>query len=156
MAIAPDKLKALGKAKGMEAPKPKTLMMGKVEDKPAAPAKGAAKPADDSKALAKHAPTIASVIEDKAEGKFSIKDKPTAADVSLAQAVYDALPSKAKEALAPLADISLSRAIVLADELADNGVIDDPEPMTAFLFLAGQIIPKAAPADEGDDADEED
>jgi hypothetical protein len=63
--------------------------------------------------------TIESAIADKAEGKFSIKDKPTAADLSLAQAVYDALPTKVKDALAPLADVSLSRAIVLADELAD-------------------------------------
>ena len=81
-----------------------------------------------------------SAIADKAEGKFTVKDKPTAADLSLAQAVYDALPTKVKDALAPLADVSLSRAIVLADELADAGTIDDPEPMTAFLFLLGQII----------------
>lgn len=146
LSIGPDKLKALAKARGTSAPKPRVLTMGKVESAPKA------KPSEDIKNLSRHAPTIESAIADHAQGKFSIKDKPTAQDVALAQAVYDALPTRAKEVLAPLADVSLARAIVLADELADAGIIDDPEPMTAFLFLAGQILRQEAGPEEGEEA----
>lgn len=144
MAMATESLKALAAAKGGSPAKPKTLMMGKA----AGPAPKATSPAspDIIKTLTKHAPTIESALEDKAGGKFSIKDKPTAQDVALAKSVYEALPAKVKQDLAPLAGISLARAIVLADELADAKIIEDHEPMTAFLFLAGQLIPAAEQA----------